>query len=156
MDQARLAEGSGDGDHPAGRRAPNGKLASRIANPLVGRIAAGSPILAEQDIEDVFALPQQLVGDGELFLLKVVGDSMVDAAICDGDFVVIRSQNTCEQGEIVAAMIDGDATVKTFKKRDGHVWLLPANSSYAPILGDEATILGKVHFASERRNLTGQ
>jgi repressor LexA len=112
--------------------------------PLVGRIAAGSPILAEQDIEDVFALPQQLVGDGELFLLKVVGDSMVDAAICDGDFVVIRSQNTCEQGEIVAAMIDGDATVKTFKKRDGHVWLLPANSSYAPILGDEATILGKV------------
>lgn len=112
--------------------------------PLVGRIAAGAPILAEQDIEDVFALPQQLVGDGDLFLLKVVGDSMVDAAICDGDFVVIRSQNTCEQGEIVAAMIDGEATVKTFKKRDGHVWLLPANSSYAPIIGDDATILGKV------------
>lgn len=112
--------------------------------PLVGRIAAGAPILAEQDVEDTFALPQQLVGDGDLFLLKVVGDSMVDAAICDGDFVVIRSQNTCEQGEIVAAMIDGEATVKTFKKRDGHVWLLPANSSYAPILGDEATILGKV------------
>ena len=112
--------------------------------PLVGRIAAGAPILAEQEVEEFFALPQQLVGDGELFLLKVVGDSMVDAAICDGDFVVIRSQNTCEQGEIVAAMIDGEATVKTFKKRDGHVWLLPANSSYAPILGDEATILGKV------------
>lgn len=112
--------------------------------PLVGRIAAGAPILAEQDVEEIFALPQQLVGDGELFLLKVVGDSMVDAAICDGDFVVIRSQNTCEQGEIVAAMIDGEATVKTFKKRDGHVWLLPANSSYAPIMGDEATILGKV------------
>ncbi len=112
--------------------------------PLVGRIAAGAPILAEQEVEEFFALPQQLVGDGELFLLKVVGDSMVDAAICDGDFVVIRSQNTCEQGEIVAAMIDGEATVKTFKKRDGHVWLLPANSSYAPIMGDEATILGKV------------
>ncbi len=112
--------------------------------PLVGRIAAGAPILAEQEVEDTFALPQQLVGDGDLFMLKVVGDSMVDAAICDGDYVVIRSQNTCEQGEIVAAMIDGEATVKTFKKRDGHVWLLPANSSYAPILGDEATILGKV------------
>lgn len=112
--------------------------------PLVGRIAAGAPILAEQEVEDTFALPKQLVGDGELFMLKVVGDSMVDAAICDGDYVVIRSQNTCEQGEIVAAMIDGEATVKTFKKRDGHVWLLPANSSYAPILGDEATILGKV------------
>jgi len=112
--------------------------------PLVGRIAAGAPILAEQEIEEVFALPERLVGDGDLFLLKVQGDSMVDAAICDGDFVVIRSQNTCEQGEIVAAMIDGEATVKTFKKRDGHVWLLPANSSYAPILGDEATILGKV------------
>lgn len=112
--------------------------------PLVGRIAAGAPILAEQEVEEVFALPEQLVGDGDLFLLKVQGDSMIDAAICDGDFVVIRSQKTCEQGEIVAAMIDGEATVKTFKKRDGHVWLLPANSSYAPILGDEATILGKV------------
>jgi len=112
--------------------------------PLVGQIAAGSPILAEQEIEDTFALPQQLVGDGELFMLKVVGDSMVDAAICDGDYVVIRSQNTCEQGEIVAAMIDGEATVKTFKRRDGHVWLLPANSGYEPILGDQATILGKV------------
>ncbi|HUW77517.1 MAG TPA: transcriptional repressor LexA [Candidatus Nanopelagicaceae bacterium] len=112
--------------------------------PLVGQIAAGAPILAEQEVEDVFALPAQLVGDGDLFLLKVVGDSMVDAAICDGDFVVIRSQNTCEQGEIVAAMIDGEATVKTFKRRDGHIWLLPANSSYTPILGDDATILGKV------------
>lgn len=124
---------------------PEVSLASPTRNvPLVGRIAAGAPILAEQDVEDTFTLPQQLVGDGDLFLLKVVGDSMIDAAICDGDFVVIRSQSTCEQGEIVAAMIDGEATVKTFKKRDGHVWLLPANSSYAPILGDQATILGKV------------
>lgn len=125
--------------------APTVSLSSATRNvPLVGRIAAGAPILAEQDIEDTFVLPQQLVGDGDLFLLEVVGDSMVDAAICDGDYVVIRSQNTCEQGEIVAAMIDGEATVKTFKQRDGHVWLLPANSSYEPILGDEATILGKV------------
>jgi len=112
--------------------------------PLVGRIAAGGPILAEQVVEDVFALPRQLVGDGELFLLKVVGDSMVDAAICDDDWVVVRRQPTAENGEIVAAMLDGEATVKTLRQRDGHVWLLPHNPAYSPIDGDEATILGKV------------
>ncbi len=112
--------------------------------PLVGRIAAGAPLLAEQDIEESFPLPASLVGDGELFMLKVVGESMIDAAICDGDFVVIRSQQTCEKGEIVAAMIDGEATVKTFTRRDGHVWLLPANPAFSPINGDNAEILGKV------------
>ena len=112
--------------------------------PLVGRIAAGGPITAEQHIEEVYPLPQSLVGKGELFLLKVVGDSMIDLAICDGDFVVIRSQKSCEKGEIVAAMIDGEATVKTFSKKDGHIWLLPANDNYAPIDGDNAEILGKV------------
>jgi repressor LexA len=112
--------------------------------PLVGRIAAGAPLLAEQDIEESFPLPASLVGDGELFMLKVVGESMIEAAICDGDFVVIRSQKTCEKGEIVAAMIDGEATVKTFTRRDGHVWLLPANPAFSPINGDNAEILGKV------------
>ncbi|MBW3086468.1 LexA repressor [Austwickia sp. TVS 96-490-7B] len=112
--------------------------------PLVGRIAAGAPITAEQSIEDVFALPRQLVGDGELFLLQVSGDSMVDAAICDGDWVVVRHQPAAENGEIVAAMIDGEATVKTFRRRDGHVWLIPHNDAYQPILGDQATILGRV------------
>jgi repressor LexA len=112
--------------------------------PLVGRIAAGGPILAEQVIEDVFPLPRQLVGDGELFLLRVAGDSMVDAAICDGDWVVVRRQNVAEQGEIVAAMIDGEATVKTFKQADGHVLLLPQNPAYEPIPGDQAQILGRV------------
>ncbi|RPF22074.1 transcriptional repressor LexA [Myceligenerans xiligouense] len=112
--------------------------------PLVGRIAAGGPILAEQAVEDIFALPRQVVGDGELFLLKVAGDSMVDAAICDGDWVVVRRQNVAEQGEIVAAMIDGEATVKTFKQADGHVWLMPQNSAYEPIPGDEAQILGRI------------
>ncbi|MEG3614872.1 MULTISPECIES: transcriptional repressor LexA [Isoptericola] len=112
--------------------------------PLVGRIAAGGPILAEQVVEDVFPLPRQLVGDGELFLLKVAGDSMVDAAICDGDWVVVRRQNVAEQGEIVAAMIDGEATVKTFKQADGHTWLLPQNPAYSPIAGDEAQVLGRV------------
>ena len=112
--------------------------------PVVGRIAAGGPILAEQVVEDVFPLPRQLVGDGDLFLLKVVGDSMVDAAICDGDWVVVRRQPVAENGEIVAAMIDGDATVKTLKRVDGHVWLMPHNPAYAPIPGDEAQLLGRV------------
>ena len=112
--------------------------------PVVGRIAAGGPILAEQAIEDVFPLPRELVGEGSLFLLRVVGDSMVDAAITDGDWVVVRQQLNAENGEIVAAMLDGEATVKTFRRRDGHVWLLPQNSAYEPILGDEATVLGRV------------
>ncbi|MGY1915997.1 transcriptional repressor LexA [Blastococcus sp. SYSU DS0973] len=112
--------------------------------PLVGRIAAGGPVLAEQAVEDVFPLPRELVGEGTVFMLKVAGDSMVEAAICDGDWVVVRQQPTAENGEIVAAMIDGEATVKTYKRRDGHVWLLPHNPAYEPIPGDEATILGRV------------
>jgi repressor LexA len=112
--------------------------------PLVGRIAAGGPILAEEAVEDVFTLPKQLVGEGTHFLLKVTGDSMIDAAIADGDWVVVRQQPVAEQGDIVAAMIEGEATVKTFKRRDGHIWLMPQNPAYEPIPGDEASILGRV------------
>jgi repressor LexA len=112
--------------------------------PMLGRIAAGGPILAEQSVEEIFPLPRDLVGEGELFMLKVVGDSMIDAAICDGDWVVVRSQPNAENGDIVAALLDDEATVKTFKKRDGHVWLMPHNPAYAPILGDHARVLGKV------------
>lgn len=112
--------------------------------PLVGRIAAGLPITAEEQVEDIFALPQQVVGDGDLFLLKVTGDSMIDAAICDGDWVVVRQQRVAENGDIVAAMIEGEATVKAFRRRDGHVWLLPRNSAFEPIVGDHAEILGRV------------
>jgi len=112
--------------------------------PLVGRIAAGVPITADQQIEEIFPLPRQLVGKGELFMLRVSGESMIDAAICDGDWVVVRSQATAENGDIVAAMLDGEATVKAFRQRDGHTWLLPRNSAFEPILGDEATVLGKV------------
>ncbi|MDA3649623.1 transcriptional repressor LexA [Saccharopolyspora indica] len=112
--------------------------------PVVGRIAAGGPILAEESIEDVFPLPKEIVGDGTLFLLKVVGDSMVDLAITDGDWVAVRQQPDAENGDVVAAMIDGEATVKTFKRTDEHVWLLPHNTAYEPILGDDAAILGKV------------
>jgi len=112
--------------------------------PLVGRIAAGGPILAEQNVEDVFPLPKQLVGDGTLYLLEVSGDSMVDAAICDGDYVVVKQAQTAENGDIVAAMIEGEATVKTFQRKGGQVWLLPHNDAYEPIDGTHATILGKV------------
>ncbi|MDX6300605.1 MAG: repressor LexA [Nocardioidaceae bacterium] len=112
--------------------------------PVVGRIAAGGPILAEERVEEIMPLPKSLVGDGTLFLLEVFGDSMVDAAICNGDYVVIRQQPSAENGEIVAAMIDGEATVKTLQRRDGQVWLLPHNVAYDPIDGTDATILGKV------------
>jgi repressor LexA len=112
--------------------------------PLVGRIAAGGPITAEQEIEESFPLPESIVGSGDLFMLKVVGESMIDAAICDGDYVVIRAQKDCNNGEIVAAMIDGEATVKTFSRKNGHIWLLPANDNFAPIDGDTCEILGKV------------
>ena len=115
--------------------------------PLVGRIAAGCPILAEQSIEDVFSLPRQLVGEGKLIMLKVVGDSMINAAIADGDWVVVRRESDVENGDIVAATIDGvevEGTVKTLKRSDGHVWLMPHNPVYAPILGDNAAIVGKV------------
>jgi repressor LexA len=112
--------------------------------PLIGRIAAGGPILAEEAIEDIFPLPKQLVGSGTLFLLKVVGDSMINAAIADGDWVVVRQQPVADNGDIVAAMIDGEATVKTFKRADDHIWLMPHNPAYTPIPGDDATVLGKI------------
>ena len=112
--------------------------------PLVGRIAAGGPITAEQSVEDVLALPRQLVGSGKLFMLKVKGDSMIDAAICDGDWVVVREQHTADNGDIVAALLDDEATVKVFRQDDGHTWLMPRNSNYEPIMGDRATVMGKV------------
>src|SRR4051794_7211964 len=112
--------------------------------PLLGQIAAGGPILAEQAIEEFFPLPRELVGEGEVFMLQVKGDSMIDAAICNGDWVVVRQQPTAESGDIVAAMLDGEATVKSYRRRDGHVWLMPANSAFDPIPGDMATIMGRV------------
>jgi repressor LexA len=112
--------------------------------PLVGRIAAGVPITADEQVDEVFPLPRRLVGKGDLFMLKVVGDSMVDAAICDGDWVVVRQQRDAVNGDIVAAMLDSEATVKVFKQRDGHTWLLPRNTAFEPILGDDAEVLGKV------------
>ena len=115
-----------------------------VSVPLLGRIAAGTPITAEEHLEDTYALPEQLVGSGTLFMLEVHGDSMIDAAICDGDFVVIRQQPTAENGEIVAALLGDEATVKVLKRTPGQVWLLPQNRLYSPIDGNDATILGKV------------
>jgi len=112
--------------------------------PVVGRIAAGGPILAEEQVQEVFPLPKELVGEGTLFLLEVVGDSMIDAAICNGDYVVVRQQPVAENGEIVAALIDGEATVKTLQRKSGQIWLLPHNPAYEAIDGTDATILGKV------------
>ena len=128
--------------HAPRRPARSPKPAARV--PLVGRIAAGVPVPAEESADDIFPLPKELVGEGELFMLKVAGDSMIGAAIADGDWVVIRQQSDAESGEIVAAMIDGEATVKTLKRSDNHVWLMPHNAAYTPILGDQATILGRV------------
>ncbi|HEY0535555.1 MAG TPA: transcriptional repressor LexA [Actinoplanes sp.] len=123
---------------------PRGLDDNDVRVPLLGAIAAGAPILAEQHVEDELTLPMSLVGHGTLFALKVQGDSMVDAAICDGDLVVVRQQRVAEDGEIVAAMLDGEATVKVLRRRDGHVELLPRNPAYQPIPADDAVILGKV------------
>jgi repressor LexA len=144
--------------HPAVRPEADGPdeegldIASQEATyvPLVGSIAAGQPVLAAEAVEDIFPLPKQIVGDGTLFLLRVVGDSMINAAIADGDWVVVRKQEDAENGEIVAAAVEGtgtedEATVKTLKRTSGgHIWLMPQNQAYDPIPGDEATIMGRV------------
>ncbi|MCZ4500342.1 MAG: lexA [Marmoricola sp.] len=122
-----------------------GDLVPEATNvPLVGRIAAGGPILAEERVEEIYPLPKTLVGGGTLFMLEVVGESMIDAAICSGDFVVVRQEQTASNGDIVAAMIDGEATVKTFQRKNGKVWLMPHNDAFEPIDGTHASILGIV------------
>ena len=128
-------------DHMTGESAHSDK--TRFI-PLVGSIAAGVPITANQQVEETLPLPESLVGKGDLFMLKVKGESMINAAICDGDYVVIRQQKDANNGDIVAAMIDGEATVKTFSRKNGHIWLLPANDDFAPIDGDQCEVLGKV------------
>jgi repressor LexA len=115
--------------------------------PLLGEVRAGAPLLAEQQIAQRFLLPREFVGDGDLFMLRVRGDSMTGAGIADGDHVVVRSQPQAEHGEIVAAQLDdgqAEATVKYLARRDGRVELRAANPDYAPIDGRHATILGKV------------
>ncbi len=127
---------------PSAERTASLPTSARV--PLLGRIAAGAPILAEEAVEDVLELPRSLVGEGDLFAVKVVGDSMIGAAICDGDILTMRRQDSADHGDIVAAMIDGEATVKRLKREDGRVWLMPHNPAYEPIPGDDAVILGKL------------
>lgn len=122
----------------------NESFPEAVSVPVLGRIAAGGPILAEERVEQIMPLPRQLVGEGTLFMLEVKGDSMIDAAICDGDLVVVRQQQTATNGDIVAALLGDEATVKTFKKTGSQVWLMPHNPAYEPIDGNEASILGKV------------
>jgi repressor LexA len=136
--------GSTSGAEPADHPGTGVLSREAVYVPLIGRIAAGGPILADQYVRDVFPLPRQLVGEGTLFLLAVVGDSMINAAIADGDLVAVRRQEDAQNGDIVAAMLDGEATVRTLERSDGHAWLLPRNPAYAPILGDQASILGRV------------
>ena len=116
--------------------------------PLVGLIRAGEPVLVHEDLEDVMEMPKQLVGEGDLIMLRVRGDSMIDAAVVDGDLVVVRRETDIENGDIVAAMLETpagpEATIKTFRKLNGHVWLMPHNPAYTPIDGDKAEIVGKV------------
>ena len=139
---------------PAHPRVPRQRFASPgipsqepVYVPVVGRIAPGVPILAEEQIDDVFPLPRRLVGEGTLFVLTMAGDSMINAAIADGDWLVVRQQEDDAEpadGAIVAAMIDGEATVKRLKRSGGHAWLVPHNPAYLPILADDAAILGTV------------
>lgn len=115
-----------------------------VAVPVVGHIAAGIPITADEHVDDILTLPRELTGRGTVFGLRVRGDSMIEAAICDGDIVVVRQQPEAHSGQIVAAMIDDEATVKIFRRRDGHVYLEPRNPAYDVIDGDSAVVLGIV------------
>lgn len=140
----KLAEDLSDGA-PETETQPNPEHRANAAEVrLLGRIAAGTPITAEEHVDDVFVLPRQIVGSGDLFMLTVTGDSMIGAHIMSGDKVVIRAQPTALNGDLVAALIDDEATIKRFKGDASGVWLLPENPDYSPIPGNEATILGKV------------
>jgi repressor LexA len=123
---------------------PSGGDQAVVNVPVLGTVAAGAPILAEEHVEDELTLPSTLVGHGTLFALNVKGDSMIEAAICDGDIVVVRQQAVADNGDIVAAMIEGEATVKVYRTRDGRVELVPRNPRYEVISADDAVILGKV------------
>lgn len=112
--------------------------------PLLGKVAAGSPILAEETAGEFMTLPEEIIGRGDHFMLEIRGDSMISAGIMNGDYVVVKKQETANNGDIVIAMMDGDATCKRFFKEDHHFRLQPENPAMAPIIVDDVTILGKV------------
>lgn len=123
---------------------PNFVRSGTTAVPVIGRVTAGLPILAEENLEDYVALPDVMLGDGEHFILLVRGDSMIEAGILDGDYIIVRRQQEANNGDIVVAMIDDSATVKRFYKENGHFRLQPENSTMEPIYADEVSVLGKV------------
>ena len=123
---------------------PNFVRSGTTAVPVIGRVTAGFPILAEENLEDYVALPDVMLGDGEHFILLVRGDSMIEAGILDGDYIIVRRQQEANNGDIVVAMIDDSATVKRFYKENGHFRLQPENSTMEPIYADEVSVLGKV------------
>ncbi len=137
-------------EHDLPEEAENQQLPQRediLDIPLVGKVAAGQPILAEQNIEDSFPVPARFVGKGEYFMLSVKGDSMIEAGIFDGDYILVRRQESAENGDMVVAMVDGfesEATVKTFYKEMDHIRLQPENASMSPILVKDARVLGLV------------
>ncbi|MFJ3182544.1 transcriptional repressor LexA [Streptomyces sp. NPDC086796] len=138
-------EGASGEEHPSCEERADLTPPLSVTAPVLGRIAAGAPNLAEEEVTDILTLPLQVVGGGDLFVLAVTGDSMAgNGSILDGDLVVVRRQPDAENGDVVAAMIDGEATVKRFRRADGAVWLLPDNPAYDPISGADATVLGKV------------
>ena len=138
------AQGAAAAPAPAARKPQASNDDVSISVPVMGRIAAGVPIAAIQNQSHILHVPIDLVAGGEHYALEVRGDSMIEAAICDGDYVVIREQPSAVNGDIVAALLDDEATVKTFQRKDGHVWLLPHNPDYSPIDGTHASIMGKV------------
>lgn len=137
-------EGNPDNNLDISQESPVGEMRGVVSLPLVGRVAAGMPILAEQNIEDTFTVPTEIASDSSSFILEVHGNSMINVGIYNGDYIIVREQPSAMNGDIVVAMIDGSATVKTFYKERGRVRLQPENDAMEPIFADNPTILGKV------------
>lgn len=137
-------EGNPDNNLDISQESPVAEMRGVVSLPLVGRVAAGMPILAEQNIEDTFTIPTEIASDSSSFILEVHGNSMINVGIYNGDYIIVREQPSAMNGDIVVAMIDGSATVKTFYKERGRVRLQPENDAMEPIFADNPTILGKV------------
>lgn len=137
-------EGNPDNNLDISQESPVAEMRGVVSLPLVGRVAAGMPILAEQNIEDTFTVPTEIASDSSSFILEVHGNSMINVGIYNGDYIIVREQPSAMNGDIVVAMIDGSATVKTFYKERGRVRLQPENDAMEPIFADSPTILGKV------------
>lgn len=136
--------GNPDNNLDISQESPVPEMRGVVSLPLVGRVAAGMPILAEQNIEDTFTIPTEIASDSSSFILEVHGNSMINVGIYNGDYIIVREQPSVMNGDIVVAMIDGSATVKTFYKERGRVRLQPENDAMEPIFADNPTILGKV------------